>query len=30
MLKGDSKTPAIIRESAREMMASIFPGSKGG
>ncbi len=30
MLKGDSKTPAMIRESAREMMASIFPGGKGG
>jgi pyruvate dehydrogenase (quinone) len=29
MLKGDTRTPAIIRDSAREMMASIFPGSKG-
>ncbi|HJP98494.1 MAG TPA: thiamine pyrophosphate-dependent enzyme, partial [Rhodanobacteraceae bacterium] len=29
MLKGDSKTPAIIRDSAREMMASIFPDRKG-
>jgi pyruvate dehydrogenase (quinone) len=30
MLKGDTGTPAIIKESAREMMASIFPGRKGG
>jgi pyruvate dehydrogenase (quinone) len=29
MLKGDTGTPAIIKESAREMMASIFPGKKG-
>lgn len=29
MLKGDSRAPAIITESAREMMATIFPGSKG-
>jgi pyruvate dehydrogenase (quinone) len=29
MLKGDTRTPAMIKESAREMMATIFPGSKG-
>ena len=28
MAKGDSRTPAIIVESAREMMSSLFPGTK--
>jgi pyruvate dehydrogenase (quinone) len=30
MLKGDSRTPEMITQSAREMMATIFPGEKGG
>jgi pyruvate dehydrogenase (quinone) len=30
MLKGDSKTPEMIEQSTKEMMATIFPGSKGG
>ncbi|MGH8191746.1 MAG: thiamine pyrophosphate-requiring protein [Rhodanobacteraceae bacterium] len=29
MLKGDTRTPAMIVESTREMMATFFPGSKG-
>lgn len=29
MLKGDSRTAAMITESTREMMATLFPGRKG-
>jgi pyruvate dehydrogenase (quinone) len=29
MLKGDTRTPEMIQQSAREMMATIFPGRRG-
>jgi pyruvate dehydrogenase (quinone) len=29
MLKGDSRTPEMLKQSTREMMATFFPGGKG-